>query len=158
MESSRKSCQYTQRSGRQLTIYGSASQIISHGCLKLGIVQCFPNTFKPEQIDGSEGKEIIIQSHGSTLTYRGQGFLLNRALPNFYFHITTAYAILRPTGWSWVSGIIWVRSITDGCPHTKSRTPSGRKHQFVLQESRRPISLLNDRLNTCLTPLRICLW
>ena len=56
------------------------------------------NTIKAEQIDGSEGKEIIIQSHGSTLTYHGQDFLLNRALPNLYFHITTAYAILRHNG------------------------------------------------------------
>ena len=55
-------------------------------------------TFKPEQIDGSEGKEIIIQSHGSTLTYHGQDFLLNRVLPNFYFHITTAYAFLLHYG------------------------------------------------------------
>jgi hypothetical protein len=56
------------------------------------------NTIKAEQIDGLEEKEIIIQSHGSTLTYRGQNFLLNRALPNLYFHITTAYAILRHNG------------------------------------------------------------
>jgi hypothetical protein len=56
------------------------------------------NTIKAEQIDGSEGKEIIIQSHGSTLTYHGQNFLVNRALPNLYFHITTAYAILRHNG------------------------------------------------------------
>ena len=55
-------------------------------------------TFKPEQIDGLEDKEIIIQSHGTTLTYRGQDFLLNRALPNFYFHLTTAYDILRHNG------------------------------------------------------------
>lgn len=55
-------------------------------------------TLKPEQIDGSEEKEISIPSHGSTLTYRGQDLLLHRALPNLYFHITTAYAILRHNG------------------------------------------------------------
>jgi hypothetical protein len=32
------------------------------------------------------------------LTYRGQAYLLNRVLPNFYFHITTAYDILRHNG------------------------------------------------------------
>ena len=55
-------------------------------------------TFKPEQIDGTEEKEIVIPSHDSTLTYRGQDLLLHRALPNLYFHIATAYAILRHNG------------------------------------------------------------
>jgi hypothetical protein len=55
-------------------------------------------SLKPEQIDGTEEKEIVIPSHDSTLTYRGQDLLLHRALPNLYFHIATAYAILRHNG------------------------------------------------------------
>lgn len=34
----------------------------------------------------------------TTVTYKGQEYLLNRVLPNFYFHITTAYDILRHNG------------------------------------------------------------
>lgn len=58
----------------------------------------FLNNFKSEQIDGTEEKEIIIPRGDSTLTYRGQEYLLNRVLPNLFFHITTAYDILRHNG------------------------------------------------------------
>jgi hypothetical protein len=55
-------------------------------------------TFKPEQIDGSEEKEIQIKRGNTMVTVSGQALLLNRTLPNFYFHITTAYGILRHNG------------------------------------------------------------
>ena len=58
----------------------------------------FVNTFKPEQIDGSEEREVVIKRGETTVTYKGQEYLLNRVLPNFYFHITTAYDILRHNG------------------------------------------------------------
>lgn len=58
----------------------------------------FVNTFKPEQIDGSEEREVRIQRGETTLSYHGQEYLLNRVLPNFFFHITTAYDILRHNG------------------------------------------------------------
>lgn len=58
----------------------------------------YVNAFKPEQIDGCEEKEIIIKRGETTTTYKGQDYLLNRVLPNMYFHITTAYDILRHNG------------------------------------------------------------
>lgn len=58
----------------------------------------FVNGFKPAQIDGSEEREISIKRGETTLTYKGQEYLLNRVLPNFFFHITTAYNILRHNG------------------------------------------------------------
>jgi hypothetical protein len=58
----------------------------------------FLNTFKPEMIDGSEEREIIVKRGETSVTYKGQEFLLTRALPNLYFHITTAYDILRHNG------------------------------------------------------------
>ena len=58
----------------------------------------FLNTFKPEQIDGTEEREVVIKRGDTTARYPGQAFLLNRALPNLYFHITTAYDILRHNG------------------------------------------------------------
>lgn len=58
----------------------------------------YVNGFTPAQIDGSEEKEIRITRGETTVTYRGQDYLLNRALPNMYFHITTAYDILRHNG------------------------------------------------------------
>ncbi len=58
----------------------------------------YVNGFKPEQIDGSEEREISIKRGETTLSYKGQEYLLNRVLPNFFFHITTAYDMLRHNG------------------------------------------------------------
>jgi hypothetical protein len=54
--------------------------------------------FKAEQIDGSEGREITLPIGGQPMKFTGQEFLLYFALPNLYFHITTAYDILRHCG------------------------------------------------------------
>jgi uncharacterized protein len=59
----------------------------------------FVKNFKPAQIDGSEEKTIKITfPSGATRDFTGQSLLLNNALPNFYFHCTTAYDILRQCG------------------------------------------------------------
>lgn len=54
--------------------------------------------FKPEQIDGSEGHTIELTIAGNPLKLTGEQYLTGLALPNFYFHCTTAYAILRQAG------------------------------------------------------------
>lgn len=58
----------------------------------------FLRTLKPEQIDGAEERTITLQVRGNTLTFNGLPYLLNFAMPNFYFHVTTAYDILRHNG------------------------------------------------------------
>jgi hypothetical protein len=58
----------------------------------------FVKSFKPAQIDGSEGREITIPIGGQPHTFKGQAYLLAQAMPNFYFHATTTYAILRHCG------------------------------------------------------------
>lgn len=55
-------------------------------------------TVKPEQIDGSEEKPVTIKMADRELNFKGLELLLNRSLPNFYFHCTTAYDILRHNG------------------------------------------------------------
>jgi len=55
-------------------------------------------TFKPEQIDGSEAREIVRPLGGQPKKFTGINYLLQFALPNFYFHATTTYAILRHSG------------------------------------------------------------
>jgi uncharacterized protein len=55
--------------------------------------------FDAAQIDGSEAREITIpRRSGEPLRFDGETFLKHYALPNFYFHITTAYALLRNAG------------------------------------------------------------
>ena len=58
----------------------------------------FLQTIKPEQIDGKEELKISYFQHGKDRNFVGLPYLLNWALPNLYFHITTAYAILRHNG------------------------------------------------------------
>ena len=54
---------------------------------------------KASEIDGTEGKEIKITfPNGNTRDFTGQSLLLGNGLPNFYFHATTAYDILRQCG------------------------------------------------------------
>lgn len=54
--------------------------------------------FKPAQIDGSEDREITLTIGGNQMKFTGAQYLTNMALPNFYFHCTTTYAILRQCG------------------------------------------------------------
>ena len=54
--------------------------------------------FTAAQLDGTEGKEITRPIRGQPKTFTGLNYLLQFALPNFYFHSTTAYAILRHNG------------------------------------------------------------
>lgn len=56
------------------------------------------DTFKSEQIDGSEERKITLQMRENTLSFQGMPFLLYFVLPNVYFHVTTAYDILRHCG------------------------------------------------------------
>ena len=58
----------------------------------------FLETLEPEQIEGSEDRSITFRLRGADVTMPGQVFLLNFVLPNVYFHITTAYDILRHNG------------------------------------------------------------
>jgi hypothetical protein len=59
----------------------------------------FIKGLNPVQIDGTEDKEITIKfPSGAERKFTGQVLLLNFCLPNFYFHYTTAYDILRNCG------------------------------------------------------------
>lgn len=53
---------------------------------------------KAAQIDGSEDKDIVIKRGDKETHYKGMQFLLGHAVPNFYFHVTTTYNILRHNG------------------------------------------------------------
>jgi hypothetical protein len=58
----------------------------------------FIASIKPERIDGSEDKEIVLAMRSGERRFTGIQYLLGHALPNFYFHVTTAYNILRHNG------------------------------------------------------------
>ncbi len=58
----------------------------------------FVEGFKPGQIDGSEGRDIAIKIGGNPVTFKGQPYLVQFGMPNFYFHTMAAYSILRANG------------------------------------------------------------
>ncbi len=58
----------------------------------------FLDTIKPEQLEGSETREVTITVRKIDLKFTGQAYLLNWVTPNVYFHVTTAYNILRHNG------------------------------------------------------------
>jgi len=55
-------------------------------------------TFASSEIDGSEAREIVRPVRGEPKKFTGINYLEQFALPNFFFHVTTAYAILRHNG------------------------------------------------------------
>ena len=58
----------------------------------------FVNSVAPDRIVGSEERVIELKTATRALRFTGLEFLAHFALPNFFFHVTTAYAILRHNG------------------------------------------------------------
>lgn len=56
------------------------------------------NGFAPDTINAYEGAEVIFEFRNLRLKFTAEDFLLSFSLPNFYFHATTAYDILRSKG------------------------------------------------------------
>ena len=54
--------------------------------------------FTPAQLDGTEEKEVSWTEGTRQMSFKGQDYLLNFCFPHFFFHCTTAYAILRHNG------------------------------------------------------------
>lgn len=59
----------------------------------------YVKSFKPDQFVGADTREVTFPvGPDKTMTLKGEQYLNNYALPNFYFHVTTAYNILRHNG------------------------------------------------------------
>ena len=53
---------------------------------------------KAEQIDGTEANDVVLKIGSREMKFTGQDFLIGFTLPNFFFHYTTTYNILRSIG------------------------------------------------------------
>mgnify|MGYP000852411438 CR=1 FL=1 len=51
-----------------------------------------------EKVDGQEDRDVVVPLRDRKLEFKGQAFLLHWSLPNFFFHVTTAYDLLRHNG------------------------------------------------------------
>jgi uncharacterized protein len=65
---------------------------------RIGKTTAFLHSINAEQINGSEAKTVTLNLRGKEVNFIGQPYLLDFVLPNLYFHITIAYAILRHNG------------------------------------------------------------
>jgi uncharacterized protein len=66
---------------------------------RIATVRDFLAGIPPSQIDGTEEKEVVFTfKNGSTRSFRGQSLLLTFSVPQFFFHVTTTYDILRHCG------------------------------------------------------------
>ncbi len=66
--------------------------------LRISNTITFIQSVSPEQIDGTEDKEIVLPVSGRETHYKGMQLLLGHSMPNVYFHVVTAYNILRHVG------------------------------------------------------------
>ena len=58
----------------------------------------FVSSIKPQQVNGDETRTVELPLPGRTMTFTAKDFLFNFGLPNFFFHVTTAYGLLRKQG------------------------------------------------------------
>jgi uncharacterized protein len=84
--------------GIEVPVYADTEQSFIELQARIRKTLDFIRTVRPEQIDGSEERDVTIKIAGNPVTFKGQPYLVNFVLPNFYFHATAAYAILRHNG------------------------------------------------------------
>lgn len=84
--------------GMDIPVYEDNEMTLADMKARIAKTVAFIQTVTPAQIDGSEDKEIVIKRGDKETRYKGMQFLLGHAVPNFYFHVTTAYNILRHNG------------------------------------------------------------
>lgn len=71
---------------------------LEQACSRIDRAIEYIKTFKPEQIDGSETRTVVLKMRSGEMTFEGQAYLFGFVIPNLFFHCTTAYNILREAG------------------------------------------------------------
>ena len=85
--------------GKEAPKLGAEETTLAQFKERIGKAIEFLKSVKQSEIDGTDGKEIKFTApNGNVMNFTGQSLLLGRSLPNFYFHATTAYAIVRQCG------------------------------------------------------------
>src|SRR4029079_14477143 len=85
-------------SGKELRKFANDETTIAQLKERITKTIAYLKSVKASEVDGTEGKDISIASPNGTRQFTGQSLLLGNALPNFYFHATTAYDIVRQCG------------------------------------------------------------
>jgi hypothetical protein len=85
-------------SGRDVPKYEDKESSFEELKARIAKTLDFVSSVEVGEIDGSEGKEITLTTGGQQRTFDGRHYLIHFALPHFFFHVTTAYDILRHKG------------------------------------------------------------
>ena len=85
-------------SGRENPKYEDTEATFDELKARIAKTLAFVKSVPAGEVDGSEEKDITLTIGGQPRTLKGQLYLLGNALPNFFFHVTTAYDILRHKG------------------------------------------------------------
>ena len=85
--------------GVEVPVYDDNEQAFADLQARIGKTLSFIESLTPEQFEGSETREIVLRS-GTPKEKKmvGHNYLIHYGLPQFFFHVTTAYAILRHNG------------------------------------------------------------
>jgi len=84
--------------GQEAPLYEDNEKSLADLSARVEKAIAYLNTLKPEQIDGSDDKSVTVKTRDRETKFKGSELLLNRSMPNFYFHTTTAYDIMRHNG------------------------------------------------------------
>jgi hypothetical protein len=84
--------------GIEVPVYEDNETTLPELQARIAKTLAFIQSVSAEQIDGSEERTVTLKLRGKDVSFKGQPYLLHFVLPNFYFHITIAYAILRHNG------------------------------------------------------------
>ena len=84
--------------GIEIPVYEDTEKTLRELKARIAKTIDFIQSVTPAQIDGTEDKDIVTKRGDKETHYKGMQFLLGHALPNFYFHVTTTYNILRHNG------------------------------------------------------------
>lgn len=84
--------------GHEVPKWADDEQTFGELCARLDKALDYVGSFSAADFEGSETRAVELKFPQATLTFTGKEYLVDFVLPNFYFHMTAAYAILRHNG------------------------------------------------------------
>lgn len=84
--------------GEEVPSYEDTESTIKELKARIAKTTKFLKSLKRKQFEGAEAREVTTRFAGKQITLDGQTYLLAYAMPNFFFHMTTAYGIARHCG------------------------------------------------------------
>ncbi|CAG0979238.1 hypothetical protein MYXO_01753 [Myxococcaceae bacterium] len=84
--------------GQEPPVLGHEAVTVEALKARIAAAIAYLETLEAGQLEGAEGKAIEVKRHDKTVTWVGRDYLFNYGLPNVFFHVTTAYGILRHNG------------------------------------------------------------